>query len=92
MQCGIELGILDGRTDTASVTGFCMSGYTECPSWIAERERIAAGKIAKLTDRPKGPSPKQARQDRLELAKQRLYSNTPEGRKFRREMGLREEL
>jgi hypothetical protein len=93
--CSIEEGPIDGRTQTMSVTGFCMSveGHKTCPTWQAEKERIAANRTEKLTAAPDiTKTPKALREQRLREAQERLVSNTKEGRKFRKRLGLREEL
>lgn len=93
--CAIEEGVVDGRTQTSSITAYCMSaaGHTDCPTWRAEKDRVAAGRTEKLTAKPDvNKTPKAMREDRLREAQQRMVSNTAEGRRFRKRLGLREGL
>lgn len=89
--CALEEGVIDGRTQTASITGFCMSGYEGCPTWQAEKQRVADSSDYRksLTERPKvNRTPAALRQERLQMAQERLTANTPEARRFRRRIGL----
>ena len=91
--CSIEEGVIDGRSDTTSIAAFCMSAYGDCPTWQREKERIAAGRKEKLTAVPKiNKTPRQLRDDRLRLAQERMVSNSTEGRRFRKRLGLKEVL
>lgn len=94
IRCKIEDGIIDGRTSTASVENFCMSNYPLCPSWQAEHERIAEGRKTLFDERDREAlrARREGRRERIERIKELLASNSPAGRKFRRALGLREEV
>jgi hypothetical protein len=91
--CALEQGVIDGRTQTTSIGAYCMSveGHKECPTWQAEKDRIADSKDLRksLLERPKVKrTPYALRQQRLREAQERLVADTPEGRRFRRRLGL----
>ena len=91
--CALEGGVIDGRTQTTSITGYCMSddGHKECPTWTAEKDRIANARDSRKSILDKPPvnrTPRALRQQRLQEAQERLSANTPEARRFRRRIGL----
>lgn len=93
--CSLEQGVVDGRTQTASIGAYCMSEYVECPTWQAEKRRLEDSKDQRksLLQRPDvNKLPANLRRDRLREAQERLVANTPEGRRFRKRLGLRETL
>lgn len=94
VRCAVEQGTIDGRTDTSTVGNFCMSNYALCPSWQAEHERIAEGRktVFDRRDLEAMKAKREGRRERIERIKELLASNSLEGRKFRRALGLREEV
>lgn len=94
VRCAVEQGTIDGRTDTSTVSNFCMANYALCPSWQAEHERIAAGRktVFDRRDLAEMKATREARRERIERIKELLASNSPAGRKFRRALGLAEEV
>lgn len=97
VYCSVETQPIDGRLNPDSVQAFCAGAYTACPTWIAEKERIAAANNTPLAeqgrnDRVRAFDRKVARQQRLQRAQELMYSDTPEGRRFRRRLGLAEVL
>lgn len=91
--CALEEHVVDGRTETSSITGYCMSaeGHKECPTWRAEKQRLADSKdlrksLIQKPDVRKGTAAQ--RQQRLQEAQAKLYSDSSEARRFRRRIGL----
>lgn len=43
VRCGVEKTRLSSATSPQSLLTFCLGDYTACPSWRAERKRLALG-------------------------------------------------
>jgi hypothetical protein len=95
-MCAIEAHVIDGRQDPSTVGALCSGEYTACTSWQAEKSRMDAGEpsftevAAKV--RRSAFEQRQVRQQRLDVARERLLSDTPAGRRLRRKMGLPEDV
>lgn len=48
IHCRVEDTRLTSRQDPQSVLSFCVGDYESCPSWMAEKEAIAAGRQGAL--------------------------------------------
>lgn len=54
-RCHVEDTTISLLRDPSSFVHFCMGDYTRCPTWQAEKERIAAGERDELIDRDNEP-------------------------------------
>lgn len=92
--CSVEGGLIDGRRDTSSITAFCMGDYTSCPTWQAEKEHVWAQQGAKgLVESRRVVRPglnHAAKMERLNQAREIMWSNTREGRAMRLKLGMQE--
>lgn len=46
--CRIEGEVIDGRMNPSSLMSFCLGAYKTCPTWIADKDAIAAGRRGAL--------------------------------------------
>lgn len=89
MECSIEDGLIEGRTNPDTVGGFCTGEYTECRSWQVAKEVAArGGDLRKILAQQQGEasrirSRKALRDARLRRQQELLMSDTPEGRRYR---------
>jgi hypothetical protein len=87
--CSIEGGVIDGRLFPDSVEGFCAGDYQACSTWRAAKEvEVRGGDLRRILAAQQAAdsrarSGKALRDARLRAAKERLYSDTPEGRRLR---------
>lgn len=97
--CSIESGVIEGQINPATIENWCSGAYDACPTWRAEKERIAAGAKSFVDQRQDVRDNHQVmmekrhlRERRLLRAQELLRSDSVEGRKFRRRLGLNEDL
>lgn len=94
--CAIEAHVIDGRSDPSTVGALCTDDYTACTTWQAEKSRLDSGQpsfvdvAAKV--RRSAFEQRKVRQQRLDVAHERLMSDTPAGRRLRKKMGLPEDV
>lgn len=57
-HCRIEDSDILAARDPGTLTFYCLpeTGHQRCPTWQAEKERIAEGRRSALTDTPLGTS------------------------------------
>ena len=48
VRCRIEHSVIEAATSPSTLQSFCLFKYVECPTWQAEKARIAANKTAPL--------------------------------------------
>ncbi|MET0601826.1 MAG: hypothetical protein ABW167_07540 [Baekduia sp.] len=94
--CAIEAHVIDGRVDPSTVGALCTDDYAACTTWQAEKTRLDAGQPSfvdvAVKARRSAFEQRQVRQQRLDVARERLLSDTPAGRRLRKMMGLPENV
>jgi hypothetical protein len=51
-RCAIERNTLTALRDPSSLLGYCLSDYSACPTWQAEKQHVEAGHRRALLDMP----------------------------------------
>lgn len=94
--CAIEAHVIDGHADPITVGVFCTGAYTACTTWQAEKTRLEQGRPS-FTElaaqvRRMAFEQRQVKEQRFAAARERIFSNTPEGRRLRRMLRIDESV